>query len=396
MVSRHHILGFRPGLLVRLELLQNGASILFAASSDPLGDYPEETRSGKGFHYNRGQMAPSKLIAIRSSNLKYSMSSQPVVSVCIPCYNGAEFLARTLESVLAQIFTNFEVVLLDDKSTDATLSVIGTFTDPRIRLIRNEQNLGLALSWKKVLSQSKGTYVKLLCNDDVLLPECLAKQVNALENPSNARAVLAFCNRRVIDSNDEVVLERRLPFPPGLVKGSTLIRQSVRRGTNLIGEPAVGLFRRDALNKTVMWDASNAYYSDLALWAQLLRHGDAFHDPEYLAGFRISRGAASTRIGFGQAAPFRSLARTLRKDPCYRISSFDVIAGYVLSFHWCLARNLFINFHCRRAARKQITALPLPGRPRSQHIDGGPEVSERQLWPAARQTHGNEDFVAHR
>jgi glycosyltransferase involved in cell wall biosynthesis len=270
------------------------------------------------------------------------MRSQPLVSVCIPSYNSEEFIATTLQSILSQTFADFEVVIADDKSTDGTIRIIQGFNDTRIRLIENEQNLGLGRNWNKVLSCARGEYVKLLGDDDVLYPECLARQVAALEQSANASAVLAICNRNVINARDEIVMRRRFPFAAGLISGRKLIRNSVRWGSNLIGEPVVGLFRRRELKQSEMCDPSNPYVIDLALWAELLKHGDAFIDPEYLAGFRISRQKTSARIGRRQAAYFRDFVRAMRRDAFYRVSLLDMMPGYVLSAQWCLLRNLFI------------------------------------------------------
>jgi glycosyltransferase involved in cell wall biosynthesis len=270
------------------------------------------------------------------------MRSQPLVSVCIPSYNSEEFIATTLRSILSQTFADFEVVIADDKSTDGTIRIIQGFNDTRIRLIQNEKNLGLGANWNKVLSCVRGEYVKLLGDDDVLYPECLARQVAALEQSANASAVLAICNRNVINARDEVVMRRRFPFGPGLVSGRKLIRNSVRWGSNLIGEPVVGLFRRRELKPGAMCDPSNPYVIDLALWAELLKHGDAFIDPDYLAGFRISRQNTSARIGRRQAAYFREFVRAMRHDAFYRVSILDMMPAYVLSAQWCLLRNLFI------------------------------------------------------
>jgi glycosyltransferase involved in cell wall biosynthesis len=137
------------------------------------------------------------------------MPSHPLVSVCIPSFNGEEFIATTLESILTQTFADFEVVIADDKSTDRTVPIIKGFKDPRIRLIENEQNLGLGRNWNKVLSSAQGEYVKLLGDDDLLYSQCLARQVEALEHPANASAVLAICNRNVINARNEVVMRRR-------------------------------------------------------------------------------------------------------------------------------------------------------------------------------------------
>ena len=141
--------------------------------------------------------------------LKNHMPSQPIVSVCIPSHNSQEFIATTLEGILDQTFGDFEVVIADDKSTDRTVPIIKSFKDPRIRLIENQLNLGLGRNWNKVLSCAQGEYVKLLGDDDLLYPQCLARQIAALQRPANATAVLAICNRNLINARNEVVMRRR-------------------------------------------------------------------------------------------------------------------------------------------------------------------------------------------
>lgn len=280
------------------------------------------------------------------------MSTQPLVSVCIPCYNGAEFLPRTLQSVLNQTFTNFEVVIADNHSTDGTVPIIQSFADSRIRLIRNGSNLGMIANLQKVLSCATGKYVKLLCADDLLHTECLSRQVSVLQNPSNSSAVLAICNRNVIDAQDRVVLRRRFPFPAGLQKGERLVRSCVRWGTNVLGEPAVALFGRGGLARIGTLDSSNPYFIDLNIWAELLKQGNAFIDPDYLAAFRISNRGASATIGRHQAAYFRRFVRTIRNDPSYRVTPVDVMLGYALSLLWCALRNIFIRLHPKLGAVK--------------------------------------------
>jgi glycosyltransferase involved in cell wall biosynthesis len=293
------------------------------------------------------------------------MASTPLISVCIPCYNGEEFVSRTLGSVLNQTIKDFEVVFVDDGSTDRTADIVKAFTDPRIKLHQNKRNLGMGETWNKAVSLAAGTYVKLLCADDLLSPECLARQITALELDSNRRAVLAICNRVVIDAGGKVLLKRPMPFGPGLVGGATLIRRSVRWGSNLIGEPAVGLFRKEILSKNVRYDPSNRYLIDLRFWADLLRHGDVFVDTEYLAAFRVSESASTARLGFQQAALYRTFVRSLRRDPFYRISRLDVVLAYGLSVQWCILRNLFLRMHSIRARKnssaKQVTHIATQG-----------------------------------
>jgi hypothetical protein len=272
------------------------------------------------------------------------MSSQPLVSVCIPSYNGARFIAQTVESVLHQTLTDFELVILDDHSNDDTLTVLAPFADPRMRVVRNPVNLGMGKNWNRVLSLGVGKYVKLLCEDDLLHPECLERQVSILEAKSNASVALTACNRNVINARGDVVLGCRHTRGSGVVSGKILIRRCVQAGSNIIGEPVVGLFRREALRREGVCDPQNPYLSDLCLWAEVLRQGDAFLDAEMLASFRISSGAATTGIGLRQASYFRKFARGLRRDPFYQTTLVDLLRAYLLSFQWCLMRNAFIRY----------------------------------------------------
>lgn len=280
------------------------------------------------------------------------MGSQPLVSICIPSYNGAQFIVDTIESVLHQSFEDFEIIVLDDASTDDTVAIIQRFKDRRVRLVRNPVNLGMGANWNRVLSLGLGKYVKLLCEDDVLSPDCLERQVAVLESHRHHNVALAICNRDVIDCHGKVVLKASKRLQPGRIGGRQLVKKCLCCGSNVIGEPAVGLFRRELLKSGNVCDPSNPYVSDLSLWAEVLRHGDAFVDPEVLASFRVSSGAATASIGLKQASSFWRFARQMRRDRFYRASAWDLGCAYLLSTQWCLLRNAFIHFK---------GGTPLPG-----------------------------------
>ncbi len=277
--------------------------------------------------------------------------TQPLVSICIPSYNNEDFIIATLESVLQQTYSNFEILITDDCSKDKTVAVIKKISDPRIRVIENERNLGIGRNWQKALSEATGKYVKLLCGDDILYPECLSRQVAALENPSFAGVSLAVCACDVINTRNQVVMRRRSRFGKGRVAGAQLIRKCVRWGTNFIGEPAVGLYRKNAADLSATFDFNNPYMVDMDLWAELLKRGDAFVDEVPLAGFRISSTSVSTKVGTGQAAYFRRFIRKIQSNPLYGVNRVDVFSGYFLSFHWGILRNLFINFQTLKKSR---------------------------------------------
>jgi glycosyltransferase involved in cell wall biosynthesis len=110
-----------------------------------------------------------------------STPGTPLVSVAMPVYNGARFVGAAIESVLAQTFTDFEVVIVDDHSTDDSASIISRFNDPRIRIFHNETNLGMAGNWNRSVTLTRGRYVTMFHQDDRMLPENLARKVAVLQ-----------------------------------------------------------------------------------------------------------------------------------------------------------------------------------------------------------------------
>lgn len=105
----------------------------------------------------------------------------PVVTVLMPVYNGSEYLNESIRSILQQSFTDFEFIIIDDGSTDDSVSIVSSFKDYRIRLICNDRNLGVSEALNKGLALSSGMYVARMDSDDISYPERLAKQVAFME-----------------------------------------------------------------------------------------------------------------------------------------------------------------------------------------------------------------------
>lgn len=130
------------------------------------------------------------------------ISGQPLISVITPVYNGEQFVARTIDSVLGQTFGNFEYILVDDASTDSSLSIIKSFNDPRIRILKNEVNSRLVVSRNRGLAVARGKYIALIDQDDIALPKRLEKQFEAMEADNSL--VLIGSQIRYIDADDQV------------------------------------------------------------------------------------------------------------------------------------------------------------------------------------------------
>jgi len=110
--------------------------------------------------------------------------TQPKVSVCIPVYNGQDYIAEAIESVQAQTFHDYEIIVCDNCSTDDTEKIVRSYDDARIRYCRNEKNLGLVGNANRCLELSEGEYICILHHDDTMLPENLELKAKVLdENP---------------------------------------------------------------------------------------------------------------------------------------------------------------------------------------------------------------------
>ena len=130
------------------------------------------------------------------------MMETPLISVIIPAYNAAKTIERTLQSALAQSYPNFELLVIDDGSEDATLEVVSRFHDPRLQVFACEHQ-GLAASRNRGLARASGDYCALLDADDLWTVDKLASQLKALQQ--HPEAALAYSWTNYIDAQDQVI-----------------------------------------------------------------------------------------------------------------------------------------------------------------------------------------------
>jgi glycosyltransferase involved in cell wall biosynthesis len=279
-----------------------------------------------------------------------NLTKKPEVTVCLPAFNGEPYLGRAIASVLAQTFADFELVVVDDASTDGTAAAVGRIADPRLRSIRNETNLGQEANWNRALAEASGKYVKILPQDDVLYPTCLERQREALERPEYSGAALACAAREIIDEGDAPLLRRSFPGRGGLVKAEAAVRACVRAGTNVIGEPAAVLLRAEVARRVGRFDGRLLYLIDLDYWFRALRQGDLVVLKERLCGFRLTRRSVSTRIASAQSREFRAFVRAVAAEGIFAVSRRDLRRGEALAvLNGALRRFLYVLLFGRRA-----------------------------------------------
>jgi glycosyltransferase involved in cell wall biosynthesis len=148
----------------------------------------------------------------------------PTVSIIIPIYGVEAFIAATLQSVLDQTFQDFEVILVDDASPDRSVEICQQFTDPRLRMVRQE-NRGLAGARNTGIRHAQGELLAFLDGDDLWLPEKLARQVQHLQN--HPEVGVSFCPSLLIDEAGQLTGDRLMPpltdiTPQVLLRGNPI------------------------------------------------------------------------------------------------------------------------------------------------------------------------------
>lgn len=212
----------------------------------------------------------------------------------IPVFNRQDYIAAAIKSVLSQSYTNFELVIHDDNSSDNSLKVIKSFHDPRIRVIHTTTNHGMIVGWNFLLKKAKGKYIKQMGSDDLLAKNCLKEQVKILE--SNKCISLVTCQRVVI--NERGLKTKNFQFSDSscLINGiehAHWILTTIRE--NKIGEPCATMFRRKDLESAGMFDKSFSQFADFEYWIRILSCGDLYYLHKPLCYFRMHEGSNTTK-----------------------------------------------------------------------------------------------------
>lgn len=217
----------------------------------------------------------------------------PRVTIGMPVYNGERFIVETLESILAQTFKDFELVISDNGSTDTTEEICRRYAakDTRIRYYRETVNKGATWNYNRVVELARGEYFKWAAHDDLITPDYIAKCVDVLDRDPGV--VLACSDDQDIDEDGNHVDARRYSHIPSAERGSS--EQASKRFRRLLKddydcEQVFGLYRTDVLRKTRMIQSYTD--SDRTLLAEVGLYGRLFEIPERLFLHRQHMGSS--------------------------------------------------------------------------------------------------------
>ena len=306
----------------------------------------------------------------------------PTVSIVIPAYNADRYLAEAIESVLAQVYPDLELIVIDDGSTDGTASVLEEYAG-RLRFER-QANSGQAAALNRGWEMARGAILGYLSADDVLYPGAVTAAVAALGD--DQPTVMVYPDFDLIGPDSLVIRRVRAK--------ERSLEQMLRRFECLPGPGA--FFRRTALERAGGWDPRLSQLPDLEFWLRLALVGPFRRIPRRLAAFRVHPGSAT----FGPVSSERAeepVAVIERLQGCGYFDRFPVwvarqaaAAAQVAAarYHLCSGRAAAALRSLWRAGRLDpLTAV----RPRSLHLLAHGVFSRavhRARWGLARRRHG--------
>ena len=217
------------------------------------------------------------------------MEGNPKVSVIIPTYNRAILLGRAIESVLNQTFQDFELIIIDDGSTDNTDEVIKEFQkkDNRIVYLKHDKNRGGSAARNTGIKASRGEYIAFLDSDDEWLPEKLEKQINVFKKLSDNIGLVYSGYYEVLEQNVEV-LSKIIPIFKGDIYKNIL-------KSNILGSPTP-LIRKICFEKAGLFDETLLSCQDWDLWIRIAKYYKFDFLKEILAKYYIHGNQISTNL----------------------------------------------------------------------------------------------------
>ena len=191
-----------------------------------------------------------------------------LVSIVMPSYNTEQYIADSVKSILAQTYPDWELIIVDDCSTDRTVEIVRSFNDPRIRLFRNERNSGAAVSRNKALREAKGKWIAFLDSDDVWLPEKLMKQIRFM---TENKYSFTFTDYRICLNGEWMPY---INIGPDHVDKRKLYRYCYFSTiTVMYDAEVIGLIQIKDIRK----------HNDYAMWLEAIEKADAYRLPECLS-----------------------------------------------------------------------------------------------------------------
>ncbi|HLO87539.1 MAG TPA: glycosyltransferase [Nostocaceae cyanobacterium] len=234
-----------------------------------------------------------------------SIQNLPKISVIIPAFNCESTIKRTIESVLNQTFTDWELIIINDGSTDATLDIISAFSDSRLKVFSFD-NAGGNVSRNRGLKLAMGEFVSFLDGDDMWTSDKLLSQLKALQN--NPQAAVAYSWTDYIDENDKIVISGGRLVANGNVYERLLLTNFLENGSN-------PLIRKEAIIELGGFDENLSAAQDWDMWLRLAAKFEFVNVPSAQILYRISANSVSSNLVRQERACLQVLEKAYQQKP---------------------------------------------------------------------------------
>ncbi|MGL5941366.1 MAG: glycosyltransferase [Waterburya sp.] len=264
----------------------------------------------------------------------------PLVSICIPTYNGAEYFSETLESIFAQSYRNFEIIISDDNSQDETIKIAQEYQkkSPVNFTIFEHEQYGIGRNWNFAIAKSRGKYIKFIFQDDLMLPKCVEEMVKLAETDDHIGLVF---------SSREVFLAQGAEQDQGCIQvhqhgqdvhtfwsnlkqiqwGTELLSdpQFFTSPLNKVGEPSNVLIKKSVFDEIGLFDEELHQTLDMDMWFRIMcNYKIGFCEPR-LVRFRVHPNQASRKnLGLKNALDNQMLRAKMLYSPQYKINDAKV------------------------------------------------------------------------
>lgn len=314
----------------------------------------------------------------------------PYVSVVMPAYNAEKYLREAIDSILTQTFDNFELIIINDGSTDNTEAIIQSYSDPRIVYLKNEQNAGICVTLNKGLDAAHGRYIARMDADDIAMPDRLSTQVTYMDSHPETGALGS--DIEIFGEEESTHIFRQLHTPEECAAGLLF--------NPCFAHPSV-IIRRSVLtdNKLHYKDEFRGL-EDYELWWQIARHAELDNIPRPLLRYRHHRGQETQNVSQRVRDAFLRFIGIRFRDLGIRMSERDISLWHSYScgeFHAFGAAEIkeFILL-----ARRVIDSYPLRGKEHLKAVRLTMSksityiINKSPLLSDHRQRHYNKAFVA--
>ena len=206
-------------------------------------------------------------------------TNKPKMSICVPIYNGSLYIKDCIDSILAQSFTDFELILVNDASTDDSKEIIQSFRDQRIKYFENERNLGLVGNWNRCLELSIGEFICIFHQDDTMSPTNIEQKVSVLNSEKSIGFV--YSDTHIIDQKGKKKLDHWFNLiDPNIdfIRPGRSFFDLMFESLNIICCPSV-LARRECYEKIGGFDERLPFSCDMEMWMRI----SLFYDIAYLS-----------------------------------------------------------------------------------------------------------------